>query len=116
MVRLAAGVRQGCVLSPLLYAIFIDGLIKYIKKKSKKGFVFDGVQIQTLFYADDIVLFAEDRYTLQYLMDLVTRYAKKWRFDINRIKSAVVVFGKKRAPRNIVWRLGDGEPNIAIWE
>ena len=41
-------------------------------------------------------------------MNLVTQYAKLWRFDLNQSKSAVLVFGKKRAPRNLTWRLGGG--------
>jgi len=84
-------------------------LIKHIKNSTEDGIEVGGRRIQTLFYADDIVLIAEYRYALQHLMDLVTQYAEQWRFDLNQAKSAVVVFGRKRAPRNITWKLGGGE-------
>ena len=35
------------------------------------------------------------------MLDVVAAYAKKWRFELNPKKSEVVVFGLKRAPRNI---------------
>ena len=58
-------------------------------------------------YADDIVLMAENRYQLQEMLDVVAAYAKKWRFELNPKKSEVVVFGLKRAPRGIKWKLGE---------
>src|SRR5690349_7714712 len=50
---------------------------------------------------------AENRAQLQQMLDSVANYAKKWRFELNPKKSEVVVFGAKRAPRNVVWRLGE---------
>ncbi len=57
------GVRQGCVLSPVLFSLFIDGIAKELKKN---GF---GIQLEEgdddkfglLMYADDIVLIANDK-------------------------------------------------------
>ena len=103
------GVRQGCVLSPLLYAIFINGLVRELKELNCGIEIGDNneVNICSLLYADDIVLMAEDRYTLQLLMSTVANYAKRWKFELNPKKSEVVIFGRVRAPRNIVWKLGE---------
>ena len=103
------GVRQGCVLSPLLYAIFINGLVKELKELNCGIEIGENqeLNISSLLYADDIVLMAEDRYTLQLLMNTVANYAKRWKFELNPKKSEVVVFGSKRAPRDIEWRLGE---------
>jgi len=62
--------------------------------------------VSALFYADDIVLMAEDRYSLQQMLNTVADYAKKWRFELNPKKSEVVVFGQKYAPRKVEWKLG----------
>ena len=51
------GVRQGCVLSPLLYALFINGLIKEINELNKGIEIEEGGKtVSSLLYADDIVL------------------------------------------------------------
>ena len=63
-------------------------------------------ELSTLLYADDVVLITDSRKKLQRLLDTVTEYARKWRFELNPKKSEVVVFGVKHAPRNIEWRLG----------
>jgi hypothetical protein len=105
------GVRQGCVLSPLLYALFINGLVKELNSlKEDVGVeIEEGKNVNAFLYADDIVLLAKNRYALQHMLDTVAQYAKKWRFELNPKKSEVVVFGLRYAPRNIEWRLGENK-------
>jgi hypothetical protein len=38
-----AGVRQGCILSPILFVIFIDGIVKAVKKVRVKS-VLEGLK------------------------------------------------------------------------
>ena len=54
-----AGVPQGAVLSPLLYAVYIDGLHKALQEKGLGVRIF-GQLVPLLMYADDIVLLAKD--------------------------------------------------------
>jgi len=102
------GVRQGCVLSPLLYAFFINGLVRELNELGV-GIHIEGRErkLCCLLYADDIVMMTENRKDLQSMLDVVARYAKKWRFELNSKKSEVVVFGRTRAPKNIVWKMGE---------
>lgn len=101
------GVRQGCILSPLLYALFINGLVKEINTLNKGINITSEKKLSTLLYADDIVLISDNRYALQQMLDTVSAYAKKWRFELNPRKSEVVVFGERFPPRNVIWKLGE---------
>ena len=86
------GVRQGCVLSPVLFSIFINGLAEELKDLGI-GVQYGEVLVSLLLYADDIVLFADSRLDLQIMLDTVDRYSVKWRFNVNSRKTQVVVFG-----------------------
>jgi hypothetical protein len=48
-------VRQGCVLSPLLYDMFINGLIVVVKASKLGVAVGDGFRLAILLFSDDIV-------------------------------------------------------------
>jgi hypothetical protein len=56
--ELSTGVRQGCVMSPILFSLFINGLAREIKKRGK-GVKMGSTRVKLLLYADDIVLLAE---------------------------------------------------------
>ncbi len=50
-----------------------------------------GRRVPLLLYADDIVLLARTEAELQAMLDVVTVYARQWRFQLNHKKSNVVV-------------------------
>jgi len=86
------GLPQGAVLSPLLYALFINGLAEELKSRGL-GVDFFGRRVGILLYADDIVLVAESPEQLQLMLDCASDYAANWQFRFNTKpgKSDVVV-------------------------
>jgi Reverse transcriptase (RNA-dependent DNA polymerase) len=112
MFDLYTGVRQGCVMSPVLFSFFINGLAREIKEKTK-GVRFGDTQVRLLLYADDIVLMAERKEDLQMMLDIVSSYSKKWRFRVNpkKGKSEVMLFGRKprKTQRERKWWLAGVE-------
>lgn len=100
------GVKQGCVLSPILFCIFINELSKMIKE-AKLGVRVCNVQIGCLFWADDVVLISEDGFELQKMLNIAASFADQWRLQFNYGKSNVLVTGR-RNPGKKLWSLGDG--------
>ena len=92
------GVKQGAVLSPLLYSLFVNDLLVELEH-SGLGVRIDSVFCGAPMYADDHALIASspDR-DLQSMIDIVAQYATKWRYRLNPYKSKVLVFGSKTPP------------------
>jgi len=103
------GLSQGSVPSPLLYSIFIDGLIRHLKMHPAFGVTIAGQRVMALLYADDIALLAGSAEMLQLMLDAAAEYAHQWRFHFNPRKSHVVVQGTRAVveqARGQQWRLG----------
>lgn len=75
-------VRQGCVLSLLLFALFLDDLHEWLSG----GIDVDGCEIRVLIYADDVVLFVSDPASLQRMIRL-QEYCLTWGIEVNLTKS-----------------------------
>ena len=105
------GLPQGAVLSPLLYALFINGLAVKLNQLGCGVDVF-GRRVSILLYADDIVLVAESAEELQRMLDATGQYAREWQFRFNTKpgKSDVVICGTKQQCSEAVpeFCLGEG--------
>ena len=101
--QVTTGLREGCVLSPILFSIFIMDLAEKLKRKGL-GVKTKGHWLGACFFADDIVLVADTSKVLQEMLDLVGRFAKDWKMQFNAKKCGVLVVGEKRKKR--LWKLG----------
>ena len=89
------GVRQGGIMSPLLYNVFMDDLSKELVK-SKVGCYIGNMCINHLMYADDSVLLAPSPYALQKLIGICEQYAKNNEVVYNSKKTVCMVIKSKK--------------------
>ena len=87
------GVRQGDTLSPLLFNIFINGIVQKVKEDGDGGELGD-FKIPVLLFADDMVLIADRKDKLERMVEKVRQYCKEWRLEVNVNKTKVMVVSK----------------------
>lgn len=63
-----AGVRQGCTLSPVLFNIYSEHIMRKVLDKWKGGISIGGQKISNLRYADDTLIIAEDTEQIAVIM------------------------------------------------
>ena len=81
--------RQGDILSPTLFSIFLNDLATTIKD-SGLGVNYYNNLVNILLYADDILLMAENPEDLQSLLNIVSDWCEKWRLSINNKKTQIM--------------------------
>ena len=86
------GVRQGCVISPMLFDVFVDQLAREVRALKLGVAAADG-RLSLLLYADDIVLMADSQKDLQRMLGAVQAFFRRWRLQVNMSKPKVMAFG-----------------------
>ena len=94
-----SGVRQGGVLSPHLFAIYVNELILKLRKLKVGCHVID-IFLASIVYADDICLIAPCRSSLQLLLDTCEKYGLSWCLTYNPSKSRIMQFGNDEMKSN----------------
>ncbi|WP_419652614.1 RNA-directed DNA polymerase [Thiolapillus sp.] len=88
------GLRQGCILSPTLFSIFINEIANKIEEFGRHGVqLIPGlVELFILLFADDLALMASTPQGLQYQLDILTETCKQLGVEINTSKTKAMVF------------------------
>ena len=95
------GVKQGVVISAILFCIYIDDLIKVLRKNSD-GCWIGNTFLGIIIYADDIVLLSPSLDGLQNMINTCCNYAKEHNLtfstneDPSKSKTKCMVFQKKK--------------------
>ena len=101
------GLKQGCLLSPLLFNLYINDLVATVEATGH-GVDVGEEKVAILMYADDVALLAEDEADLQEMLNCLHSWCSRWKLNVNGAKSAVVHFRKPSAPRTqYVFTCGD---------
>ena len=86
--------RQGGVLSPDLYCLYVDDLIIQLKRLNKGCHYFNRFAA-AFFYADDMCVLAPSIKGLESMLKLCESYCIDWDIGLNAKKSKNLYFGKK---------------------
>ena len=94
MFKLNCGVRQGGVLSPYLFSVYIDDIIETVAKQ-QIGCVYRSFVVSIILYADDILLLAPSIDSLQKLVNLCQLELSSLDLAINVKKSVCIRIGPR---------------------
>src|SRR6476469_3253134 len=93
------GIRQGCSLSPLLFSIYAEMMMKQALQNVEEGIRVGGELIKDVKYADDQGMVANTETGLQNLMDSLNETAKHYNMKINIKKTKAMVVSRNGGER-----------------
>ena len=88
------GVRQGCVLSPLLFILFLSDLQEILDRSKDNVKLNTDTEISCIMWADDILILSETKEGLQRKLDALAEYSKRNKLTVNTKKTQCMIFNK----------------------
>ena len=87
---------QGCISSPIIFCLFINDLVSYLRTECNNRGIFitnDIEDILALMFADDVSCFSDTVIRLQKMVDLIGKLCKSVGMEINlKKKKKIMVF------------------------
>ena len=91
----ARGVKQGDILSPNLFNLYINDLPNKLGIDSDTPEL-NGEPINCLLYADDLIIFSRTREGLQNKLHILNACCEEWSLNVNPKKTKIMYTGRNR--------------------
>ena len=94
------GVKQGCTASTVFFKIITYIIMSKVEEKGIEYEV-DGLNISTLFFADDSMALAKTEKAAKKNLEIIIEESKKFGLEINKEKSNIIIFNDEKDTREI---------------
>ena len=88
------GVRQGCVLSPLLFNLFLADLQPLLQDCDDNVKIDESTSVSCFLWADDILMFSNSKEGLQGKLNKLEEYCTTNKLTVNTEKTQCMIFNK----------------------
>jgi hypothetical protein len=117
---LKSGMKQGCLLSPLLFNIVLELLTRAIRQEQEiKGIKIRKKEVKISLFADDMILYLTDsKNSTKKLFEIINSFSKAAGYKINIQKSVAFLY-TNNAQRNKSWKQSSYnslENNKVLWD
>jgi hypothetical protein len=106
VIDIRSGVKQGGIMSPQLYNVYVDELMSRLLG-AKLGCMIGDFVYSAVFYADDIVLLSSSRMKMQRMIDICYEYGLQYGITFNAKKSKWFFAGDGGNGEGVSFKLGD---------
>ena len=88
------GLRQGCILSTLLFSLYVSKLEIILRESGVQGIetLPNDVSIFLLMYIDDLCIFSDNAIDLQRKIKILDEFCSEWGMNLNMSKTKIIVF------------------------
>ena len=93
VIKTIMGVRQGCVLSPLLFNIYMADFPRYLSQDIGVH-ITEEYKINCILWADDIILLSESEDGLNILLGELNKYSSLNQLKVNTDKTKCMIFNR----------------------
>ena len=95
LVEYVVGFRQGEVISPILFSLFVEDLELFLQNGVTSGLSFDDTLFILLLFADDMVILGKYVDEINTSLELLCTYCNTWSLGVNAQKTKVMIFEKE---------------------
>lgn len=91
--QVRGGLREGCLASPVLWALFVDDFIAEMERRPhhKDDIIIEGVPIRVVAFADDLLFFSRSPEHLQDMIHMYHDWCQRSRVTVSQEKSVLMV-------------------------